>query len=348
MLVNPTLTTRLLVTLTAAALVALALSSSALALDHVVLTTHDVSLKKAAKLPPCKQGQGSSKRHPCRQGPPDAGWKFSFQLSAKGDGTWPLAITLRRTTGNVMEAHSYSFTLTSAAVTVSPDLSSLTLNSGRQLGKFGLLQLTFSHPGMPSAATPTPGCTGGHWQTRRGRLVGKIRFVADGRYFGTILESSLPADVSANTGAATSCSTPPLPPCVHGSSLSSTLGTHGPVIYVSNSSTARGTMLFEFLSMKSGPASIAHVLTESKLPASDFSLSSDLSKGSASTSGASRFTGSLSFTASGAATKGPYLACGASATFSLAKGTTTGGISGHFLAIPAPAPVLGQSFLSKN
>ena len=350
----------MLAALIGAALAALVFSSSALALDHVVLASHEVSLGKALKLPACRKGHKSSRSHPCHlgsrpvygKGVPDAGWHFSLQLSAKDDGTWPLAVTLKRTTGAVVEQHTYSFTLSAGAVTVAPDLSSATVDTGGQLAQFGSIKLTLSHLGAPSSATPTPGCSGGNWQMRSGRLTGLVRFVADGSYFRTIVETSLPADLSGNTGSAPTCTTF-VPPCGHNASLSASVGNNsgggvGPVIYASTSSTTQGMGLLEFLSTKSRPATISHDLSEMGLPLSDFTEAADLSSASVMTTGSQRFTGSLSFTPSGPTTQGPYPACGAGATYSVRLGTTTGGIQAHFLAIPPPMPALGQSFLSKS
>jgi hypothetical protein len=55
----------------------------------------------------------------------------------------------------------------------------------------------------------------------------------------------------------------------------------------------------------------------------------------------------LSFTAGVPAISGHNVACGG--TYTVRQGVTTGGIKGHFLAIPSPAPVLGpSSFASTN
>jgi hypothetical protein len=283
-----------------------------------------------------------------RANPPVAGWKFGFGLSQNADGTWALRVNLAHTAGNASETHAYFFQLVAGSVTVAPDLSTLTLDTGAQLGQFGAIKLTFANPGSLAQATAPAGCTTGTWQTRTGTLTGSVSFVADSSYFKTILETSLPADLTANTsGTPATCGTGPLT-CVHGSSVSASVGQGGPTIYASGGQLAQSGSfsLFEFLSEKVGPATIAHILIEGNLPATDLTVAPDLSSATVTTSGASYFTGSLSFTASAPPVSGPYVACGG--TFTVRQGVTTGGIVAHFLAIPPPAPVLGASFASTN
>ena len=350
-----------------------------LALDRVSLVTHDVAVPSAAKpkLPVCKKGQKSTKSTPCtkpppvckkgqkstkkkpctkrllqgadsRANPPTAGWMFGLGLSQNADGTWALRLNLAHTAGNANEEHSYFFQLDASSVTVAPDLSTLTLDTGTQLAQFGPIKLTFANPGSLVQATAPAGCTTGTWQTRSGTLTGSVDFSADGSYFKTIVEKSLPGDLTANTsGTPASCGSGPVT-CVHGSSLSATVGQGAPTIYASGGQLAQSGSfsLFEFLSVKSGPATIAHILIEGNLPANDLTVAPDLSTATAATAGSTVFTGSLSFTASAPATSGPYPAC--NTTYTVRQGVTTGGIVAHFLAIPTPPPALGTSFASKN
>jgi hypothetical protein len=352
---------------------------AASALDRVSLVTHDVAVPSAAKkkAPVCKKGQKSTKSRPCtkappvckkgqkstkskpctkrhlqvsdfRANPPVTGWMFGLTLTGKADGTWSLSVTLSHTAGNVNEEHFYSFQLAASSVTVAPDLSTLTLDTGTQMGQFGTIKLTFANPGALAQATAPAGCTTGTWQTRSGTLTGSVSFVADGSYFKTIVETSLPADLTANTsGTPATCGAGPTT-CVHGPSLSASLGQGGPVVYASGGQLAQSGSfsLFEFLSQTVGPASVAHVLIEGHLSAGDLTVAPDLSTATVATTGSKAFTGSWSFTASGPANTGPYPAC--NSTYTIRPGVTTGGIVGHFLAIPTPAPVLGQSFASTN
>jgi hypothetical protein len=358
---------------------ALGAGRKALALDHVSLVTHDVAVPAAAKPKPsvckkgqkstkskpctkpppvCKKGQKSTKKKPCtkrllqvadsRANPPVAGWTFGLNLSQNADGTWALRLNLAHTAGNAMEEHSYFFQLAASSVTVAPDLSTLTLDTGTQLGQFGAIKLTLANPGALTQATAPVGCTTGTWQTRSGTLTGSVSFAADNSYFKTIVEKSLPADLAANTsGTPATCGAGPVT-CVHGSSLSSTVGPGGPTIYASGGGLAQSGSfsLFEFLSVKSGPATIDHILIEGNLPASDLTVAPDLSTATATTTGSAVFTGSLSFAANAPANTGPYPAC--NSTYTVRPGVTTGGIVGHFLAIPAPPPALGPSFASAN
>ena len=333
----------------------------ALALDRVSLVTDGVAVPSAAKSkkpPLCKKGQKSTKKKPCtkrrlqtadlRANPPIAGWIFAFGLSQNTDGTWTLRVNLSRAVGHASETHSYFFQLAASSVTVAPDLSTLTLDTGTQLGQFGAIKLTFANPGSLAQATAPAGCTTGTWQTRAGTLKGSVSFVADHSYFKVILEKSLPADLTANTsGTPASCGQGPLT-CLRGSSVSASLGQGGPIIYASGGQLAQSGSfsLFEFLSQKVGPATIAHALIEGSLPATDLTVASDLSSATVKTTGASHFTGSLSFTANAPAVSGPNVACGD--TYTVRQGVTTGGIVAHFLAIPLPAPVLGPSFASRN
>jgi hypothetical protein len=337
----------------AAGVAALLLPGEALALDHVSIQTHDVKLPAAHLLPACRKSHKSTKAHPCRArgshsmsaGTPDAGWTFGLALNPDTTGGWVLSVRLTRTDGNSMERHVFNFQLAASSVTVAPDLSAATLDTGTQLGQFGAMKLTFGKAGALASATPAAGCTTGTWQMRTGVMTGNVRFAADSTYFRTILETSLPTDVSANTGETPTCATPPVP-CGHGSSVSVQTSSTGPFLYAQLHDGA--LMFLEFLTQMVGPAQISHSLTESGLPASDLTAATDLSSATVATTAAKRFTGSLSFTAGGPPSTGPYPACGAGATFGVAKGTTTGGITGHFAAIPAPQPALGPSFLSSQ
>jgi hypothetical protein len=258
-----------------------------------------------------------------------------------------LSVGLRRAVGNTSESHFYGFTLAADSVTVAPDLSSATLDTGTQLGQFGSMMLTFGNAGAFATGTPAFGCTTGTWQMRTGTMTSQVSFVADKTYFQTIVETSLPADVSANTGDPPTCTNTPTGACVHDESLGVSSSPTGPFVYAFGGDLANGgTGLFEFMSEKIAPATISHTLREINLPAGDLTVAPDLSSASVSTTGASLFTGSLSFTASAPATSGPYAACGG--MFTTRAGTTTGGIVGHFLAIPATVPLLGQSFLSMH
>jgi len=207
------------------------------------------------------------------------------------------------------------------------------------------MKLTFGRVGALTSGTPAAGCTAGTWQMRTGVLRGNVTFVADNTYFKTIVETSLPTDVSANTGETPTCGTPPIP-CGHGSGLSVQTSPGGPFLYAMFRNGAFSFL--EFLTQTIGPAQIGHSLAESGLPVGDFTAASDLSSATVATTGAKKFTGSLSFAAGGPPSTGPYPACGAGATFNVAKGTTTGGITGHYAAIPAPPPALGPSFLSSQ
>lgn len=107
------------------------------------------------------------------------------------------------------ESHSYLFSLTADAVSVAQDLSTLTINTGTQLGQYGSVQLSLSNVGALAAANLPAGCTSGTWQMRSGTLTGALTFVADGTYFKTLTETSLPADLTANTsGVAATCGVP--------------------------------------------------------------------------------------------------------------------------------------------
>ena len=336
----------------------------ALALDGVSLTTHDVAVPSAAKPKPkkkppvCKKGQKSTKKKPCtkrrvqiadmRANPPVAGWMFGLTLSQNADGTWALRVNLARSAGNSREAHAYFFQLAASSVTVASDLSTLTLDTGAQLGQFGTVKLTFANPGSLAQATAPAGCTTGTWQTRAGTLTGSVSFVADTSYFKTIVEKSLPADLTANTsGTPATCGAGPLA-CLHGSSLSASVSQGGPIIYASGGQLAQSGSfsLFEFLSAKVGPATVAHSLIEGNLPPADLTVAADLSSATVSTGGARSFTGSLSFTANAPPVTGPNVAC--DSTYTVRQGVTSGGIVAHFLAIPTPPPALGTSFASTN
>jgi len=338
---------------------------AALGVDHFSLTTHDVAVPssvkpkpKTKKPPVCKKGQKSTKKKPCtkrklavadaRANPPVAGWSFNLGLNQNDDGTWGLRLNLSRTAGNVNEEHAYSFQLDASSVTVAPDLSTLTLDTGTQMGQFGAIKLTLANPGALTQASTPSGCTTGTWQTRSGTLAGSVDFAADGSYFKTIVEKSLTADMTANTSGTPATCGAGSTPCVHGSSVSASLAIGGPVIYASGGQLAQSGSfsLFEFYSVKSGPASIAHILIEGNLPASDLTVAPDLSTASVATTGSKAFTGSLSFTANARANTGPYPAC--NSTFTVRAGVTTGGIVGHYLAIPPPAPVVGTAFASSN
>jgi hypothetical protein len=341
---------------------------SVLAAEHVSLQTHEVALAasekpKSRKKPPvCKKGQKSTKKKPCtkpkakrhllvsdaRANPPVAGWTFGLGLTANADGTWALRLDLTHRAGNATEEHSYFFQLAASSVTVASDLSTLTLDTGTQMGQFGTVKLAFANPSALAQATAPVGCTTGTWQTRSGTLTGSVSFVADGSYFKTIVERSLPSDLTANTsGTPATCGAAPTP-CVHGASLSASPAQGGPVIYASGGQHAQSGSfsLFEFISEKIGPASIAHILIEGNLPASDLTVAPDLSTATVATTGSASFTGSLSFTATAPVISNPDVACGG--TYSLRQGVTTGGIAGRYLAIPSPAPVLGTTFVSSN
>lgn len=343
---------------------ALGSGRNALALDGVSLTTHDVAIPSAAKPKPkkkppvCKKGQKSTKKKPCtkrrvqiadaRANPPVAGWMFGFTLSQNADGTWAMRVNLAHAAGNSHEAHAYIFPLAASSVTVAVDLSTLTLDTGTQMGQFGAVKLTFANPGSLAQATAPAGCTTGTWQTRAGTLTGSVSFAADTSYFKRIVEKSLPADLTANTsGTPATCGAGPLT-CVHGSSVSASVGPGGPVIYASGGQLAQSGSfsLFEFLSAKVGPATVAHSLIEGNLPPTDLTVAADLSSATVSTGGARSFTGSLGFTANAPPASGPYPAC--NSTYTVRQGVTTGGIVGHFLAIPTPPPALGTSFASTN
>ncbi len=333
---------------------------SVLAAEHVSLQTHDVALaasmtpKPKKKPPVCKKGQKSTRKKPCtkpkakrhllvsdaRANPPVAGWTFGLGLTANADGTWALRLNLTHRAGNATEEHSYFFQLAASSVTVASDLSTLTLDTGTQMGQFGTVKLAFANPGALAQATAPVGCTTGTWQERSGTLTGSVNFVADGSYFKTIVEKSLPSDLMGNTSGTPAACGPGPTTCAHGSYLTTSAGQGGPAVYASGGQFAQSGSfsLFEFLSQTVGPATIAHILIEGNLPASDLTVAPDLSTATVATTGSTAFTGSLSFTA-GAPASGPSAPCGG--TFR--QGVTTGGIVGHFLAIPAPAPVLGQS-----
>jgi hypothetical protein len=353
----------LLVVLVAGLALAVATSAlgggrQALALDRVSLVTHDVAVPSAAKPkkkpPVCKKGQKSTKRKPCRKrrvqvadsraNPPVAGWAFGFGLSQNTDGTWSLRVGLTRTVGNANETHTYLFQLAASSVTVAPDLSTLTLDTGAQLGQFGAIKLTFANPGSLAQGTAPSGCTTGTWQTRTGTLTGSVSFVADSSYFKTILEKSLPADLTANTsGTPATCGTP-TPTCLH-----STLFLAGDV---SNASGAFNAILTNgqltlraVLGQAIAPAQVFHVLSVANVPTSDLTAAADASTGAVTTGGASPwFTGSLNFTAAAPPTPFTSAACGGTPG-SLAPGTANGSLVAHFAAIPATTLSAGTALL---
>ena len=309
--------------------------------------TDDVAVAAAAKpLPICKKKQKSTKKKPCRKkpkkfsalraNPPVAGWKLGLFVSHSNDGMWALSVRLARTSGNVTERHFYAFRLAASCVTVGPDLSTATIDTGTQLGQFGAIKLTFGNVGALGAGTAVPGCTG-NWQKRTGTLTGSIRFVANSTYFKTILRTSVPATLNANIGPLPTCKAQP-PACVHTTLLA--VGTFTGASNFFEAFNTAGVLTFVgFFTQTVGPAIETHVLSETNLPASDFSTAADLSSATVSTTGAKAFTGSLNYTAGGPATKFPNAGCGGTPA-SFTQGTATGGISAKFAAIPAAQPPL--------
>lgn len=306
------------------------------------VNTEDAAVAAAAKLLPiCKKKQKSTPKKPCRKkpkkfsalraNPPVAGWKFGFFVSHANNGTWALSVRLARVNGNVTERHFYAFQLAAGSVTVAPDLSTTTIDTGTQLGQFGAIKVTLGNPSGLSAGTGVPGCTG-NWQKRTGTLTGSIRFVANSTYFKTILRTSMPATLNANIGPPPTCKAQP-PACTHATLL--IVGTFtGASNFFEAFNTAGVITFVDFFTQTVGPATETHVLSETNLPASDFSPAADLSAATVSTTGAKAFTGSLSYTAGGAATKFPNSACGGTPA-SYTQGTAAGGITAKFAAIPA-------------
>ncbi len=352
---------------------------AAFALDRVSLVTHDVAVPSSAKPkkkpPVCKKGQKSTKSKPCtkpppvckkgqkstkgkpctkrllqvvdsRANPPVAGWMFGFGLSQNTDGSWSLSVSLSRTVGNATETHRYAFQLAASSVAVASDLSTLTLDTGAQLGQFGVIKLTFANPGSLTPGTAPFGCTTGTWQTRAGTLTGSVSFAADSSYFKTIVEKSLPADLTANTsGTPATCGTGPPPTCTHSTSIfagNPTIASGAFIAILTNGQLE----LVEELAQSIAPAQILHVLTETNVPTSDLTAAADSSTGAVTTGGASPwFTGSLNFTASGPPTTFGAGAPCAGGTFT--QGTVAGSLVAHFAAIPATTLTTGTSLLDQ-
>ena len=357
--------TRVVVVVLAAGL-ALAVATSALggsrsstAVDRLLVTTHPVAVpaaviaKPKAKAPLCMKGQKSTKTKPCRKrrpavvrsvaNPPVAGWTFGMTITQYADGTWGLGLTYADKAGNTTETHSFLFKLSGDSVVVAPDLSTLTINTGTQMGQFGAVSLTLSNVTALAQGARPAYCTTGTWQTRSGTLTGTLRFVADGTYFKSLAETSLAADLSANTsGAPATCGNLP-PTCVHESLIYGGDPNTGSGLYEAYTEGGKTTVL-AILSQAIAPAQVTHYLITTGLPGSDLTVAADLSTATLATDGAApSFTGSLSFARTGAATTFSNATCGGT-TASFVPGTTTGsGIVAHFLAITALTLPLGNS-----
>ncbi len=353
---------------TAAVLAAAATASGAPrlagAVDHLVLSTKQVAVpvatapkpKPKRKPPLCKKGQKPTKKKPCRRrkpqaaasaaNPPTGGWTLGMTVFQVADGTWSLAIAYNHVVGNARESHIYLFSLSADAVSAAQDLSTLTIDTGTQMGQFGSVRLSLTGVTALAPANPFRGCSTGTWQMRSGTLTGTVTFTADGTYFKTVVLTALPADVSANTsGVVATCGTPP-PTCSHSSVVFSGGGTDAPFFEAFSNGTAT-TMLF-FRTQKSAPATITDFVQATGLPAADVTLASDLSTGSVATDGAGpSFTGTLGFARTGSTTSSTNSACGGTPS-SFAQGTASGTLVVHFLVggdVPAPlAPATAEVF----
>ena len=308
-------------------------------LEGVFLKTRDVAVRSTGKAPLCKKGQKSTKRRPCGN-PAGTGWTFGFALSEGGDGSSTLTVTYSHRTGKAIEVHSYTFLLRPNSLTVAPDLSSLTLDTGTQLGRFGAIKMTFANPGSLAPVAVGPTCSGGKWQARTGMLEGALRFAADRTYFRTLVESSLPAKLSGNTsGEPQMCGHPP-PTCIHDTFLSS--GAAAAEFYASVMD-AKLSLVADF-AQTIAPAQVVHALSATGLAVSGLTVAPDLSSGTLAPADARpAFTGSLDFTGSQPTRSFPNPVCGANTSSSW--GTVSGDLVAHFTAIPAAPLSLGSAYV---
>ena len=230
-----------------------------------------------------------------------------------------LSAGLRRAVGNASESHTYTFPLSPGSVMVAPDLSTLTLDTGTQLGPFGAMNLTLGKTGALGTASAPPGCTTGTFQMRTGSLTGSVRFAADPAYFKTIVQTTLPADVAANTSGTPATCGAPQPSCAHFME-----------IFTGNPATPSGgffgllqdgqVQLVDFFTQAMAPATITHCSSSKGLPARDLTIAPDFSSATVNTAGAAPwFTGSLAFAAGGPAQTGTNPACGTPVTFAQAR-----------------------------
>lgn len=241
--------------------------------------------------------------------------------STAGKSTRTVRFTFTRTEASGAQEQSYGFSLPRTAFSCRKTLSWCRLATGRSLGRFGRVDLTFGASGRRRSVAVGAGCTGTVTRTP-GAVTGSIafgdrsvslrvstRFSKRSRLRTAVDEASVDCSVSrANCTARL-------------------FGLEGdPASTFALFVPATGAAQAQFLwTSASRPASIDRSITLRNVPAANYAIASDLTTASFNAGGLEFLSGSVAYTAS-SPTRGFASGCGQATA-------TLGGVTGDVAAV---------------
>jgi hypothetical protein len=235
------------------------------------------------------------------------GYTLAITVS-KATGYASINFSFVKKRGVAKQEHNYFFKLRPSDVSCQNSLSTCSVRTGTELGKYGKLKWKFKSNRRGKSVKPPPGCTGTDLD-RAGTLQGSFAFRTGTAFFGSFgIRQRMTFNGIGNT---TKILCPVVVPFCHTTQFSD---------FTSNAyvdllarevgpGSGSGSLSFTDPAATSAPASVSHLILFTKVPSGDFVFAPDLSSATFTSTGLPWISGGFTYTAGGPPFTSPS-ACG--------------------------------------
>jgi hypothetical protein len=233
------------------------------------------------------------------------GYKLAITVS-KAAGFASVNFSFVKKRGVAKQEHNYFFKLRATDVSCQNSLSTCSVRTGTELGKFGKIKWKFRSKHRGKSVKPPSGCTGTDID-RAGTLLGSFDFRPGTAFFG---DWGTRRRLSFNaTGNTTTILCPVVVPICHTTQFSDFTSNAYVGLLARGVGPGSGSLSFAEPAATSAPASVSHLILFTKVPSGDFAFAPDLSSATFTSTGLPWISGGFAYTAGGPPLTSPS-ACG--------------------------------------
>ena len=248
------------------------------------------------------------------------GYTLAITVS-KATGYASVNFSFVKKRGVAKQEHNYFFKLRPSDISCQNSLSTCSVRTGTELGKYGRLRWKFRSKHRGKSVKPPSGCTGTDID-RAGTLLGSFDFRPGTAFFGDFGTRRRITFNAIGNMATIIC--PVVVPLCHTTQFSDFVANSYVDLLAREVGPGSGSFGFTDFAGTSAPATISRFILFTKVPSGDFAFAPDLSSATFTSTGLPWISGGFTYTAGGPASTSPS-ACGTSSS-------TTGSVNSNVSA----------------
>ena len=230
------------------------------------------------------------------------GYTLGITVSKTGENA-SVNFLFEKKRGAAKQDHNYFFKLHASDFRCSSSLSTCSVTTGKELGRYGMLRMNFRSNHRGKRVKPPTGCTGTDID-RTGTLSGSFDFRANTNFFGRRHRRRL-----RGTANVIQLQCAPSTSFCHTTQLSDFTPTAYSNLLARNVGRGSGSFSFTDPSATSAPATVSRIIRVTNMRSGNFAFAPDLSSATFTGNGLPWISGGFTYTAGGPASTSPS-ACG--------------------------------------